>query len=363
MMRTNNPQWEGFLLSYMKEHGLKPSDMKGLVGPRPWKDDPLWSNIEDEEIPEPPYAGVGLSKEAIPDTVEESPYLEIEGETREEYNKRMFDEFFGDIKKEEAMETEITKENLTDKMAAHLADTRRKVIVGDETGWLCEACNRVWSLKQPFCPNKECPGEVETDLKMNVRHATDKPYVAGMPPEDDPYPEEKAGDPLAADPSWLRKHMAEHLEMEDKSLEEKKEVMAGKLKEALGLERLPGEPEPCGVCGAQDAEMCGCCLACEETDGRCKCCEHCHDYPCVCDTTEECPICEARIPIGDACPTGCDADTIELMKLYEEVKNSKDLDFVEKARYLALLKEKMNFAQNEELDDSGVEDTGMVIGS
>jgi hypothetical protein len=38
------------------------------------------------------------------------------------------------------------------------------------------------------------------------------------------------------------------------------------------------------------------------------------------------------------------------------VKNSKTLNFEEKVRYMSLLKEKINFAANEELDDSGVEE-------
>jgi hypothetical protein len=308
--------------------------------------------VREEEIEEPPYAGTGLSKDAILDAVGESPFLEKKGETREEYNQRMFDEFFGLTKKEEAMETEtqeVTKENLTEKMAQHLADSRYRVTVGEDTGWLCQKCSSVWSLEQQICPNRCKKAEPPTVESRGWPKEEGSGLVADVR-----FPEEEAGDPLAADPDWLRKHMADHLELEAKPLEEKKAEMAQRVKEVLGIDRFPDEPEPCPLCDAMDGELCGCCGTCEEQ--KCKCCELCSDFPCVCDTTEECPICDARMPIGDACPTGCDADMIELAKLYEEVKNSKTLNFEEKVRYMSLLKEKINFAANEELDDSGVEE-------
>ena len=323
MLKTGNPEWEDYLWVYMKKYKLLPTDMEGLVGPRPWLMDPLWYDPDEEEIPEP-------REESIDD-----------------YNKRMFDEHFGDIKKEEAMETMTSKDVLMEKAKAHLADTRKRVVVGDDVGWLCGDCNSVWSLEQQICPNRCKSAEPPTVENR------------GWPKEESPlpleanvrFPEEEAGDPLAADPAWLRKHMADHLEMENKSLEEKKEDMEARVKDALGVETLPGDPEPCPLCQAYDNDQCGCCLTCEETDGHCKCCGTCNDYPCICDTTEECPICEGRIVIGEACPTGCDADMIELAKLYDDVKNDKSLKFEEKVRYMSLLKEKMGFAANEEVEE------------
>lgn len=337
MLKTGNPEWEDYLWTYMKKYELKPSDMEGLVGPRPWKDDPLWSNIEDEEIPEPPYAGVGLAKEKILEAAAR--------ETVAEYDKRMFDEYFGDIKKEETMETMTSKDVLMEKAKAHLADTRKRVVVGSDVGWLCEQCNSVWSLEQQICPNRCRKAEPPT-----VEHrGWPKDEGSGLV-ADVRFPEEEAGDPLCADPDWLRRHMAACLAV-GKSLEEKKDIMADRIKKALKVERLPGEPEPCTLCGAYDGEQCGCCTTCEETEGHCKCCVECSDYPCVCDTTEICPICDKRIPLGDACPNGCDADHVELVKLYDEVKNSRDLKFEEKVRYLSLLKEKMRQYEGEEVLD------------
>lgn len=291
-------------------------------------------------------------EEVREEELEESPFLEEDEETREEYNQRMFDEFFGPIKKEEAMETEVTKENLTEKMALHLADSRKRVTVGDETGWLCQECNSVWSLEQQICPNrckKAEPPTVES-------RAWPKEEGSGLV-ADVRFPEKEA-DPkslMKYDTSVLRKHMEEYLNMGDKSLKEKKELMADKMKEALGISRLPGEPEPCPFCGAQDGDECGCCSVCEEGAGKCKCCEHCQDHPCICDVTEECPICDKRIQIGEACPTGCDADMIELTKLYEEVKSSTELSFEEKVKYMTLLREKMKAIEGED-DENGVEE-------
>jgi len=331
--------------------------------------DPSWKAIDDDvpETPEVPGLETTEEEPAKPGRVfnllgdmggeeseerekvreeepEESPFLEREGETRVEYYLRMFDEFFGPTKEEEAMETEVTKENLTEKMAQHLADSRRKITVGKDIGWLCEKCNSVWSLEQQICPNRCKKAEPPTVESRGWPKEEGSGLVADVR-----FPEEEAGDPLAADPDWLRKHMAGHLELEAKPLEEKKEEMAKRVKEALGIDRFPDEPEPCPLCDAMDGELCGCCGTCEEQ--KCKCCELCSDFPCVCDTTEECPICDARMPIGDACPTGCDADMMELVNLYEEVKHSKTLSFEEKVRYMSLLKEKMNFAENEEAEE------------
>lgn len=360
IMRTDNPEWEDFLWTYMKLHKLKPSDMYGLVGPRPWKDDPLWSNIEDEEIGEPGCSGVHTGRESV--------LSALEDETREQYNKRMFDEYFRDIKKEEAMEIEnvevedkqkydleVAKKRmqetldfkpspidaLKEKARKHLADTRKRVVVGDDVGWLCEECNSVWSLEQQICPNRCRKAEPPTVEHRGWPKEEGSGLVADIR-----FPEEEAADPLAADPDWLTEHMAKHLEIEDKSLEEKKEAMAERMKKILGVEKLPGEPEPCPLCDAMDGELCGCCHTCEEQ--MCKCCEHCKDFPCICDITEECPICEGRIAIGEACPGGCDADMIELVKLYDEVKKSTDLGFEDKVRYLSLLKEKMKQYEGED---------------
>lgn len=333
-----------------------------LAGGGELTEDPSWE-ITDDDVPEAsevPGLEATEEEQRVPGRVfnllgdmggEESGEEEEvreegpEDESIDDYNKRMFNEYFGDIKKEETMETMTSKDVLMEKAKAHLADTRKRVVVGSDVGWLCEQCNSVWSLEQQICPNRCRKAEPPT-----VEHrGWPKDEGSGLV-ADVRFPEEEAGDPLCADPDWLRRHMAACLAV-GKSLEEKKDIMADRIKKALKVERLPGEPEPCTLCGAYDGEQCGCCTTCEETEGHCKCCVECSDYPCVCDTTEICPICDKRISLGDACPNGCDADHVELVKLYDEVKNSRDLKFEEKVRYLSLLKEKMRQYEGEEVLD------------
>lgn len=282
IMRTGNPQWEDFLWTYMEKFGLKPSDMYGLLGPRPWKDDPLWGNIEDEEIPEP-------------------------------------------IKKEETME-KAYNEGLPSMSEYDMArkeqdppDARPRVYVGDEVGWLCKVCNRVWGLDELTCTICKQPG--------GVLH----------------------GDAL-------RTHMEQHLgkKKDDKDLA----IIA--MHKALGISvEYPegvqvisilgaGDEEDdrvqCEHCGGNDYLECDCCLECESEE--CTCCDNCARFPCQCDT-EECPICHNNIVIGAACPHGCDSDIKELRTLYEDVKNSKDLGFQEKVKFMSLLKEKMGLAHDD----------------
>ena len=298
IMRTGNPQWEDFLWTFMKTHDLKPTDMEGLVGPRPWKDDPLWYNPEEEEIPEP------IKKE---ETMEE--------ESKQEYN------------------LEIAHKRIHEAFI----DARHRVIVGDDVGWLCKNCNSVWDLDELRCPicAKAEPPTVEHrgwgDAKLTIGDGS------------------------------LREYMKKHLEIrktdKDLAIEAMRKALGlDKLEEGTGLEMNIVQTEEdntvqCEHCGGNDYLECDCCLECENEE--CICCDNCARFPCQCDK-EECPICHQDIPVGEACPQGCDSEHSEIVKLYEEVKANKDLSFAEKVKFMTLLRQKARATEDIEEDDINV---------
>lgn len=319
MMRTGNPQWEDFLWTYMKKHGLKPSDMEGLVGPRPWMNDPLWYNPDEEEISAPPFPG-----------------------SEDDTNLAEFRKIFGPIKeKEEIMEQLMEDKQRPPTLAEYAmakkameqdpSDTRRRVLVGEEVGWLCEDCSTVWNLDELRCRicTKAEPPTVEH------RGWGDTKLLIGT--------------------DVLREHMAKHLEKK----KDDKDLAIDAMHKALGISveypegvqvisiKGAGDEEDehvqCDHCGGNDYLECDCCLECESEE--CVCCDNCARFPCQCDT-EECPICHNHIAIGTACPHGCDSDITELQKLYEDVKDSEDLAFGEKVKFMSLLKEKMGLASD-----------------
>ncbi len=201
---------------------------------------------------------------------------------------------------------------------------RQKVYVGDEIGWLCKECNRVWGLEEDTC--SVCNGE---------------------PGYEDLYPAAKqAADKIIADTLGKKKT--------------DKELAIDAMFKALGIEPeyrpdLKAEVREgateCEHCHALDYLECDCCIECESEE--CVCCDNCCLFPCKCDK-EECPICHARIPIAEPCPHGCDSDIRELRQLYEDVKNSKDLSFNEKIKFMSLLKEKMGLAEDEHTEEINV---------
>lgn len=254
-----------------------------------------------------------------------------------------------------------TKEDLKSKFAAHLADSRKRVTVDSDVGWLCEECNSVWSLEQQKCPNRCKPAEPPT---VEHRGWGDEPTIIKSTLGDAQRivleEAEDAGDPLAADPNLLlaydsevlRKYMAKHLGHEVMHEDtEKKSAIADKIKQTLGVDHLPGEPIKCTICGIDDNDKCKCCYECNSKE--CICCDMCFTHPCVCDETEVCPLCNARFEIGEACPSGCDADHAALLNLYEEVKESTELNFIDKAKYMALLKEKIRLIEDAEENEYG----------
>ena len=255
---------------------------------------------------------------------------EVPVESPEEYNQRMFEETFGPIKKEEAMEQEQqVEERMAQGCLFHggcmcpqcKIDGRKRVVVGEVESWLCEQCNRVWSLELESCT------------------ICGKTQDQGLVGDDKPT--------MSLD--TLREHMAKALDIKKSD----KELAIEAMHSALGLAKLddggvieiPEGAVACDICQFADYLECDCCLECETEE--CVCCDGCNRHPCQCDK-EECPICHADIMIGMACPHGCDSDIRELEQLYADVKNSTDLNFDEKVKFMVMLKEKMGFAADDE---------------
>jgi hypothetical protein len=269
------------------------------------------------------------------------------GESVEEYNQRMFEEVFGPIKKEEAMEgisgtrmREMEEEAMekliedrqrpptldeyaTAKKEQDLLDSRYRVTVGEDTGWLCIECNSVWDLEDSRCPAchpKAEPPTVEHrgwgDAKLTIGDGS------------------------------LREYMKKHLEIKKTD----KDLAIEAMRQALGLDMIEANPnaEECGTCGASDYLECDCCLECESAE--CTCCDECNRFPCQCDS-EDCPICRCNIPVGEACPKGCDSEHGDIVKLYEEVKVDSDLSFAEKVKFMTLLRQKARIAEDVEEDE------------
>jgi hypothetical protein len=273
-----------------------------------------------------------------------------EGESIEEHNQRMFEEAFGQIKKEEAMEKSYQGEGLPSMAEYDMArkeqdpsDVRHRVIVGDEVGWLCPDCSTVHDLDKlrcPICTQAEPP-------TVEHRGWKDAKLIIGEGDEELDL----------TSPSSLREYMKKHLEIRKTDKDLAIEAMRG----ALGLDELeeqlvieiPDNAVECGICGFEHYLECECCLECEHKD--CICCDECARYPCACDS-EECPICHQDISVGEACPQGCDSEHSEIVKLYEEVKTNKDLSFGEKVKFMTLLKQKARIAEDVEDDEPVAED-------
>lgn len=356
----------------------------------------------EDDIEEPPYAGAGLATRSSDELLEKlfgykfwdcPECSSVNGKDEEfcptcGYQRAWYDEglkkyhemkgkkmgddkaILGDAIREYVDVKTHDKNALAKRAKEHLTDSRRRITVGDDTGWLCETCNSVWSLEQQMCPNR-CKSAEPPTVEHRAWPEGESPLPKDRVPTlaeyamakkameenleeketgltaDVRFPEEEAGDPLAADPDWLRKHISEHLGGAGGAT---KEDLATKIKAALGVDHLPGEPIECTICGMDDNEQCNCCYECQSEE--CICCEYCYTHPCVCDETEVCPICDARFEIGEACPTGCDADHAALLNLYEEVKTSTELNWVDKAKYMALLKEKIRLVEDVEEPDT-----------
>ena len=151
MLKTGNPNWHKLVIGYMEKYSLKPEDMEGLFGPKPWEeaimsDEPHGMHaIEDHLSNE-------LAEEEVPATTEELT-MEKALRTKAEHKAEHVEASAADIKA--AFEEKVTE--IAD------SDPRTRVIVSDEVGWICEDCNRVWSLDLKHCTvcNKEYAAEIK----------------------------------------------------------------------------------------------------------------------------------------------------------------------------------------------------------
>jgi len=198
IIRRKNPRWIKFLIEYMKKSSLKPTDMEGLIGPRPWMDDPLYYRPDEEEIEEKKMTAetltlqgggklegeslsdkellgsvltkhyeekekkLGSVKEHIKETLEASSTTEcpkcdtgmiIAGEPTGSWACPECGWNIGYPEGESPslkfLQDNKPQEEQRDPIPA--PDRRMKVIVSEEAGWLCLDCNRVWPYDFDDC--------------------------------------------------------------------------------------------------------------------------------------------------------------------------------------------------------------------
>lgn len=138
MMKTKNKRWDNLVLAYMKKYGLKPEDMEGLFGPKPWEEEMEAEVQEKTSTNEELAAALQGMKKAKEDVITN---LQKALQTRGDQKANQAEASMADIRsalEEKAAEVEDT-------------DKRARVIVGDEVGWHCTGCNRVWSLEHEKC--------------------------------------------------------------------------------------------------------------------------------------------------------------------------------------------------------------------
>lgn len=160
MLKTGNSNWHKLVIGYMEQYNLKPDDMEGLVGPKPW----------EEAIMSPEHGA-----ETVEETVEiAATNAELTAALQEQKGTEPEDPLTtlgkslrtkAEHKAEQVEATEADIKSAFEEKVAEIADSdpRTRVIVSDEVGWLCEECNRVWSLELKHCTvcNKEYAAEVE----------------------------------------------------------------------------------------------------------------------------------------------------------------------------------------------------------
>jgi len=305
IIRRKNKRWISFLKWYMKKNNLVPSDMAGLIGPRPWRDDPLWSNIEDEEIPEKENQmdilveqsqsqeqsvsvsdkelmqnaftahfeekekKLGKVKEHIKETLEASSSTECPKcdigmlITGEHPGSWVCPECGWNVGYPEGEHPSLkflqdNQQEIEEKEAIPPLDRRLDVIVSDDHGWLCLDCSRVWPDDFDNC--------VVCELK---KKAAEKPEVpTSRPPTLDEY-------------DRARKAFEELDEEKDSGL-------------------------------TMDIRCTECCSKAVGSDA--------------------CHVCGEPTKEGEQLPEGA--------SLAEEIKNAAEMDFAEKARLMMLLKAK-----------------------
>jgi len=278
IIRRKNPRWIKFLLEYMKKSSLKPTDMEGLIGPRPWMDDPLYYRPDEEEIPEEEKK---MTAETL--TLQGGGKLEGEMGTESLSDKELLGSVL--IKHFEEKEKKLgsVKEHIKETLEASSATECPKcdtgmIIAGEATGsWACPECG--WNIGYP---EGESPS-----LKFLQ----------------DNKPEQEQRDPIPA----LDKRMKVIVSEE-----------AGWL--CLDCNRVwPYDFDDCATCklgrkaaGASHPEL--------ELDIEGDVPAHIHDIP-----VDDCELCKAEAAVDD---------------LYKDVKEQEDMEFAEKAKLMMQLKAK-----------------------
>jgi len=214
ILRRKNKRWLKFVSNYMEKSNLKPEDMAGLIGPKPWEEDmdaevltlqgggslEQSETRSDKELLGDLVVGhfeekekkLGSVKEHIKETLEASSATEcprcdtgmlIAGETTGSWacpecgwnigypeGESPSLKFLQDNKPEQEQRDPVPA-----------LDKRIKVIVSEEAGWLCMDCNRVWPDDFDDCATckmarkaEEMPEAPENRLPTLGEYATAK---------------------------------------------------------------------------------------------------------------------------------------------------------------------------------------------
>lgn len=211
IIRRKNKRWLKFVSKYMEENNLKPEDMAGLIGPKPWEED-MTAEIETlqpvelsqtESLSDKELLGnvlvkhyeekekkLGSVKEHIKETLEASSTTEcprcdtgmlIAGETTGSWACPECGWNIG-YPEGESPSLKFLQDNKPPEGDPYPAlDRRQEVIVSEEPGWLCLDCNRVWPLDFKDCPTckmaskaEETPKAPENRLPTLGEYATAK---------------------------------------------------------------------------------------------------------------------------------------------------------------------------------------------
>lgn len=184
IIRRKNKRWLKFVSNYMKKTNLKPEDMAGLIGPKPWEENmdvetlslkpaELEGEMGTESRSDKELLGdavikhfeekekkLGTVKEHIKETLEASSTTECPKcdlgmiITGEHTGSWVCPECGWNIgyPEGESVSLKFLQNNKPPEGDPYPAlDRRQKVIVSEEPGWLCLDCNRVWPLDFKDC--------------------------------------------------------------------------------------------------------------------------------------------------------------------------------------------------------------------
>ena len=176
IIRRKNPRWKRFVLEYMEKNNLKPEDLKEMIGPKPWEEDMDAETItlqpteleqtesrSDKELMgdaivshfEEKDKKLGKVKDHFKETLEASSSTECPKcdvgmvITGEHTGSWVCPECGWNIgyPEGESVSLKFLQDNVLhqeERDPIPALDRRMKVIVSEESGWLCLDCNRVW---------------------------------------------------------------------------------------------------------------------------------------------------------------------------------------------------------------------------